>query len=82
MDSTTNDTFAATAKELGIRPKLLYSMQEVAQITGVAYNTLRDECDAGRLEYHLPEGRRNGRLFRPEWVDEWIERGTHAAASV
>lgn len=79
MNSTTESAFTTTAKELGIKPKLLYSMQEVAEITGVAYNTLRDECDAGRLRYHLPEGRRNGRLFRPEWIDQWIEEGTHAA---
>lgn len=77
MDSSTESAFATMAKGLGICPKLLYTMKEVARVTGVPYNTIRDECDAGSLSHHLPEGRRNGRLFRPEWVDEWIEEGTH-----
>lgn len=79
MDSTTLPTFKEIAKELGMRQKLLYSLKEVEMVTGVAYSTLRDECNAGRLKYHLPEGRRTGRLVRPEWVDEWIEEGANNA---
>lgn len=75
MDSNTESLFKRTANELGLQPKLLYTMKEVSRITGVAYSTLLDECTAGRLKYHLPEGRKQGRLFRPEWVDEWIEKG-------
>lgn len=39
--------------------------------------SLMDECKAGRLRSQLPEGRKVGRMVRPEWVDEWIEEGTH-----
>lgn len=35
------------------------------------------ECKAGRLRSQLPEGRKVGRMVRPEWVEQWIEEGTH-----
>lgn len=70
-------TFAEMAESLKMRRKLMYTLQEVSTVLGVEYGTLRDECTAGRLKYHLPEGRKQGMLVRPEWVDEWIEEGTH-----
>ncbi len=30
-----------------------------------------------RLRSQLPEGRKVGRMVRPEWVEQWIEEGTH-----
>lgn len=30
-----------------------------------------------KLMYTLPEGRKVGRMVRPEWVEQWIEEGTH-----
>ena len=50
--------------------------REVSIATGVPYSTVRDERDCGRLKGFLPEGRKQGWLFKPEWVDEWIEGGT------
>ena len=70
------------ADELGMPHKLLYSLREVARATGVDYFVLREECIAGRLKSHLPEGRTRGRMVRPEWVDEWIEEGTHDTGTV
>lgn len=75
MDSTTFDSYVEAA---GVRRKPLYTLRELEKILGIPYSTLRDECNAGRMTYHLPKGRKNGKLVRPEWVDEWIEDGTHA----
>ena len=44
---------------------------------GVPCSTVYDEMKSGRLRYHLPPGRKYGQLVKPEWVDEWIEGGTH-----
>lgn len=75
MDSTTESPFRRTAGELGMPPKLMYSVKEVARVTGVPYSTLLAECRAGRLRSYLPKGRKQGWKVRPEWVDEWIETG-------
>lgn len=79
MDDTSKkpQTFRALAAELKLSRKLLYTLDEVSRVLGVPYNTLRDECNAHRLTYCLPDGRCRGYLVRPEWVDEWIEEGTH-----
>jgi len=69
-------TFAEMAEEQGFPKRLLYDLGTVAHVVGVPYTTLTEECKAGRLKYHLPHGRRQGRTFRPEWVDEWIREGT------
>ena len=81
MDSSRAKTFQQMADELGIRHKLMYTLREVSRATGVAYDTVRLECKAGRMKSHLPEGRKEGRMVRPEWVDEWIEEGTHGSDS-
>lgn len=77
MDSTTAETFRQIADRLEMKPKLMYSIREVALVSGVPYDTLLDECKAGRLKSYLPPGHKQRRVIRPEWVDEWIERGTH-----
>lgn len=77
MDDTTATTFAEMAERKGIEQSLLYQVKTVAKVLGVKTSTIYDEMDAGRMRYHLPPGRRQGRMVRPEWVDEWIEEGTH-----
>lgn len=77
MDDTTATTFAEMAERIGIKPRLLYPVKTVAQVLGVEPSTIYDEISAGRMRYHLPEGRKQGRMVRPEWVDEWIKEGTH-----
>lgn len=77
MDSSRAKTFQQMADELGIRHKLMYTLREASRVTGVPYDTLRIECKAGRLRSQLPEGRKVGRMVRPEWVEQWIEEGTH-----
>ena len=74
-DST--GAFSAAVANVAAPAKVFYRMPEVAQILGVPQSTLDKEVQAGRLKYHLPAGRKQGRMFRAEWVDEWIERGTH-----
>ncbi|MBY4796764.1 helix-turn-helix domain-containing protein [Collinsella sp. AGMB00827] len=61
----------------GLPRKPLYSVTEISRVLGIKYATLNAEVNAGRLKSHLPAGRRQGRLVRPEWVDAWIEAGTH-----
>ena len=75
MDSSRAKTFQQMADELGIRHKLMYTLREASRVTGVPYDTLRIECKAGRLRSQLPEGRKVGRMVRPEWVEQWIEIG-------
>ncbi len=75
MNSSTETSFRSAAEEMGLKHKLLYTLNEVSRVTGIAYSTLLDECNAGRLRFFLPNGRRQGRLVRPEWVDEWIDGG-------
>lgn len=70
-------TFADIAAQQGIKPQLMYSVSTVSRVLGVDQQTLYDEMRAGRLAYHLPKGRRQGRMIRAEWVDQWIEEGTH-----
>lgn len=76
----THDTppsFSQMLERLGIRPRIFYPVKTVAAVLGVPASTIVDEIHAGRMRYHLPQGRKQGRMIRPEWVDEWIEEGTH-----
>lgn len=70
---------AAAALERAFGPKLFYTAREVAEATGVPVRTVTEEMREGRMRYFLPRGRANGRVCRAEWVDEWIEAGTHGA---
>lgn len=73
-----DSAFLAAAKQRpGYKPRVFYDLHEAASLIGVPYETLNKETNAGRLEYHLPRGRKQGKLVRPEWVDKWIEEGTH-----
>ena len=69
-------TFSDMADRTGLAHKGMYTMREVSIATGVPYNTIRDERCCGRLKGFLPEGRKQGWLFKPVWVDEWIDGGT------
>lgn len=65
-------SFRKMAERQGYSDRLLYDLKSVSHITGVPYYTLRDECKAGRLHFMLPAGRKQGKMCRPEWVDEWM----------
>lgn len=71
-------TFAEMAERLGIRPRLLYPVKTVAIVLGIPPSSIQDEIRAGRMRSFLPEGRKQGKLIRPEWVDQWIEEGSDA----
>ena len=64
--------FAAMAEEAGLRRKVMYTLPEVSEVTGIPYSTLLEESKAGRLESFLPKGRKRGIRVEPEWVDEWM----------
>lgn len=70
-------TFSEMVERLGMKPRLLYPAKVVANVLGVPGTTVIEEMAAGRMKYHLPQGRKQGRMIRPEWVDEWLEEGTH-----
>ena len=80
MNDTRDMTFADFAASKGVGGKMFYTVAQVSDILGVPESTIRDEISAGRMKYHLPEGRKQGKLLRPEWVDEWIAGGVHVAA--
>ena len=71
-------TFLEAAASNGVPVRMFYPVKVVARVLGVPVSTLNDEINAGRMKYMLPEGRKQGRVIRPEWVDEWIKEGTHA----
>lgn len=73
----TGTPFSKMALDAGLEKKGMYTMREIAIATGIPYFTVRDERTAGRLKGFLPSGRKQGWYFKPEWVDEWIEEGTH-----
>ena len=73
-----HSSFLEMAERLGIRPALLYPVSTVAMVLGVKTSTIYDEIAAKRLKCMLPEGRRQGKLIAPEWVDEWIEAGVRS----
>ena len=75
---TVCQSFTEMAREQGFKGCIFMYVKDVARILGVSQQTINDEINAGRMKYHLPAGRKQGKLVRPEWVDEWIEAGTHA----
>ena len=74
-------TFSKMARECGFGGRVFMYVRDGASILGVSQQTINDEINAGRMRYHLPAGRKQGKLVRPEWVDDWIEAGTHDPAA-
>ncbi|WP_293814599.1 helix-turn-helix domain-containing protein [uncultured Parolsenella sp.] len=60
------------AERAGLKPRLMYTIAETAQYTGINYHILLDEAGAGRLRCMLPVGKKRGRYVSPEDVDAWI----------
>lgn len=78
MNDSRDMSFTDFADRKGVGAKMFYTVREVASVLGISDSTIRDEIHAGRMKYHLPAGRKQGKLIRPEWVDEWIAAGCHA----
>lgn len=68
-------TFKEVADAAGLPSKVFYTLTEVSEILGIPRSTIDLEARKHRLTSFLPEGRKQGRLIKPEWVDEWIEAG-------
>ncbi|WP_270243173.1 DNA-binding protein [Collinsella tanakaei] len=66
-------TFIEVARERGLKPKLFYSINEVAQVTGIQERDIRAEVNAGRLKAKVPLGKERGLCIKPEWVDSWAD---------
>ena len=65
--------FREVAYERGLKPKLFYTVNEVAQVTGMLDRDIRAEVNAGRLKAKVPLGKERGLCIKPEWVDSWSE---------
>ncbi len=82
MDSSRlSPTFEEMREQLGLRPRLLYSLKTVAEVTGVPYDTLLKECKGGRLRNMQAGGPCGARRLKAAWVDRWIEEGTDGCAA-
>lgn len=68
-------TFLETAREQDLPIKMMYTLGEVADVTGYPYNTVLEEVKAGRLRCKSLPGKQKGFRVKPEWVDEWVEAG-------
>jgi len=66
-------TFIEVARERGLKPKLFYSINEVAQVTGIQERDIRAEVNAGRLKAKVSNGKERGLRIKPEWVDSWAD---------
>ena len=69
------------AERVGLKPRLMYTIAETAQYTGINYHILLDEAGAGRLRCMLPVGKKRGRHVSPEDVDAWTAANTKRVAS-
>jgi len=67
--------FDEEMKKLGHPKKLLYSIKEISEITGVNYGTIRGLKSAGII----PDGHRRGRSIFYTWKDirQWLPRIIH-----
>lgn len=63
----------AFAVEIGLPPKMAYTVKEVAEITGVSRSQLYKEHDAGRLKWIIPAGSSKGAVVSVEEIDRWME---------
>lgn len=53
-------------------PKEVFKPQEAAEYLCISYYTLQQLARIGEIRY-AKNG--NVRLFRKEWLDEWLEKG-------
>lgn len=63
------------AAKVGIPVKAAYTLREVAEAANVPYSTLVEAVRDGRLTTFLPPGRTRGRLVKPEWFEDYWEKG-------
>lgn len=68
------------AVSAGLPERMTYSVSETAAYTGIPYETLLEEIKDGALRAFVRLGRTKGYCIRPEWVDEWLEEGSHNGA--
>ena len=68
--------FVDMARLAGLPQKPLYSLSEVSRATGVSLSAVYEERKNGSLAAFIPGERKRGYMVKPEWVDEWIKKGT------
>jgi len=54
-------------------PEAIYSLPELARLTGRSYEFWDEECSSGRLEYLQPRGRGTKRLVEASAYARWRE---------
>lgn len=63
----------AFAVESGLPPQMAYTVKQTADYTGVDYQQLRKEIQAGRLRAKLPTGNLKGARIEVDEVDRWLD---------
>ena len=71
--------FARKAQLVGLPLKSAYKLNEVAEASGVPYESVCRDARENRLKTRLAPGRERGRLVEPEWFDEWWMEGVSNA---
>lgn len=68
--------FAEAAAAAGLPAKMAYTVRECSKASGCSVSMLHEAVREGDLKSFTPPGRVRGRLVKPEWFDDWFERGT------
>ena len=61
------------AVEAGLPPARAYTVAETARYSGIDERTLRNEHEAGRLRFVMPNGTARGYRISVDEIDRWLE---------
>lgn len=61
------------AVEAGLLPARAYTVAETARYSGIDERTLRNEHEAGRLRFVMPNGTARGYRISVDEMDRWME---------
>jgi excisionase family DNA binding protein len=61
------------AVEAGLPPARAYTVSETARYSGIDERTLRNEHEAGRLRFVMPDGATRGYRISVDEMDRWME---------
>lgn len=61
------------AVEAGLPPARAYTVAETARYSGIDERTLRNEHEAGRLRFVMPNGTARGYRISVDEIDRWME---------
>lgn len=65
------------AIESGLPPQMAYSVTETAKYTGIKFQTLYGEINAGRLHTIIPKGNERGALISVDEMERWVQENSN-----